>query len=358
MTRERIAVAMSGGVDSSVAAALLAREGDEVFGITLQLLPCEDRPLGGGCCSLESAQAARAVADRLGIDHLVVDARGEFERQVLGPCWDEYARGRTPNPCVLCNQEVKWGVLFAKARALGATRIATGHYARVGPSPSGRPSVLRGLDPGKDQSYFLFSLEPDLLAATVLPLGALSKPRVRGLARELGLATAERPESQDACFEVSEDGFAESLRLRFGADARPGAIVDDQGRAVGRHGGLHRFTLGQRRGLGVSLGGRAFVRELRAPANEVVVTRDASALLSRALVVRLAGARDAPLPERAHVQIRSRHRAVPARLAPIDGARARVEFEEPQRAATPGQAAVFYDGDRVVGGGWIESLER
>ncbi|MBI5546841.1 MAG: tRNA 2-thiouridine(34) synthase MnmA, partial [Deltaproteobacteria bacterium] len=147
---------MSGGVDSSVAAALLVRAGHEVVGITLQLLPCEDRPLGGGCCSLESALQARGVADRLGIEHLVVDARGEFERQVLRRCWDAYDQGRTPNPCVLCNSDLKWGVLLARARHLGATHVATGHYARVGPGPQGRPSVLRGLDPAKDQSYFLF----------------------------------------------------------------------------------------------------------------------------------------------------------------------------------------------------------
>ncbi len=354
MALDRVAVAMSGGVDSSVAAALLVRAGHEVVGITLQLLPCEDRPLGGGCCSLESALQARAVADRLGIDHVVLDARGAFERQVLRPCWDDYARGRTPNPCVLCNEAVKWGTLLDKARALGARAVATGHYARLCTGPSGRPSLLRGSDPGKDQSYFLFSLTEEQLAATLLPLGAMTKPQVRALAREWGLATAERPESQDACFEASEDGFAESLRLRFGAEARPGDILDAQGRAVGRHQGLHRYTLGQRHGLGVSLGGRAFVRALDAGRNAVVVTTDPSQLLSGELRVRLAGARDRPLPERCQVQIRSRHRAVEARLIGEGEGRVRVALAEPQRAVTPGQAAVFYDGERVAGGGWIE----
>ena len=353
MASGRVAVAMSGGVDSSVAAALLARAGHEVVGITLQLLPCEDRPLGGGCCSLESAAQARSVADRLGIDHLIVDARGTFEQQVLRPCWDEYARGRTPNPCVLCNQTVKWGVLFDRARALGARQLATGHYARIGASPAGRPSLLRGLDPNKDQSYFLFSLEEEQIGATLLPLGAMTKPQVRALARELGLATAERPESQDACFDSSEDGFAESLRLRFDARARPGDIVDREGRVVGHHEGLHRFTLGQRRGLGVTLGGRAFVSALRAEANQVVVTPDPDDLLARELEVRLAGARDRPLPDRCLVQIRSRHKAVPAALVAGGEAGVRVVLDEPQRAVTPGQAAVFYDGDRVAGGGWI-----
>jgi tRNA-specific 2-thiouridylase len=352
MAQELVAVAMSGGVDSSVAAALLARQGVPIVGITLQLLPCEDQPLGGACCSLEAAMQARSVADRLGVDHVLVDARGEFERFVLKPCWEAYSRGQTPNPCVLCNQDVKWGVLFAKARALGATRVATGHYAQVGPG-SGRTCLRRGLDPAKDQSYFLFSLSQAQLDVTVMPLGGLTKVRVRELAREFGLATAERPESQDACFSISEDGFGESLRLRFDAGARPGNIVDESGAIVGRHEGLHRFTLGQRRGLGISVGGRAFVKELRAATNEVVVTLDEKRLWTRRLVIALAGARDVPLPSRVHAQIRSRHRAVPASVTGLAGERAELVFDEAQRAVTPGQATVLYEGDRVVGGGWI-----
>ncbi|MBI5548925.1 MAG: tRNA 2-thiouridine(34) synthase MnmA, partial [Deltaproteobacteria bacterium] len=215
---------------------------------------------------------------------------------------------------------------------------------------------LRGLDPAKDQSYFLFSLEEEQLASTLLPLGALTKKEVRALARELALPTAERPESQDACFDTSEDGFAESLRQRFDAPARPGRVVDAQGRELGRHEGLHRFTLGQRRGLGLSLGGRAFVCALRPESSEVVVTRSPDDLLARGMRVALAGARDHPLPERCQVQIRSRHHAVPARVSQEQseaGAIAQVSFEMAQRAVTPGQAAVLYEGDRVVGGGFI-----
>ena len=353
MTGELVAVAMSGGVDSSLAAALLVGQGRRVVGVTLQLLPCDERPLGGGCCSLESASQARAVADQLGIEHLVLDARREFEASVLRPSWDEYAVGRTPNPCVLCNRFLKWGVLFDRARQLGATRLATGHYARIGASSAGRPSVLRGLDPNKDQSYYLFSLEAEQIAATILPLGTMTKVEVRQRARELGLPTAERPESQDACFETSEDGFAESLRQRFDAVAKPGAIVDGQGHELGRHPGLHRFTIGQRHGLGICGGGRSFVSALRPETSQVVVTRDERDLLSRTVRVRLAGARDA-LPSRAQVQIRSRHAAVSAELAmDHDLAMALGSFDEPQRAVTPGQAAVFYDKERVVGGGFI-----
>jgi tRNA-specific 2-thiouridylase len=348
---------MSGGVDSSVAAALLARAGHEVVGITLQLLPCEDRPLGGSCCSLESATQARAVADKLGIEHMVVDARGEFESLVLRPCWQEYAAGRTPNPCVLCNERVKWGTLFEKARAVGASHIATGHYARVGASPTGRPSLLRGLDVAKDQAYFLFCLSERQLASTRFPLGELTKTKVREIARDLGLPTAERPESQDACFAISAEGFGESLRLRFGEPTRPGAIVGRDGRALGRHEGLHRFTIGQRRGLGVSLGGRAFVCALRPETNEVVLTRDEGDLFARTMVVELCGARDAPLPSRGQVQIRSRHPAVEATIEPDRGARARVVFAEPQRAVTPGQAAVFFEGERIAGGGFIREVQ-
>lgn len=353
MTGERVVVAMSGGVDSSVAAALLARAGHEVIGITLLLLPCEDRPLGGACCSIESATQARAVAEHMGIEHMVADARSAFEERVLRPCWDAYAAGRTPNPCVLCNQDLKWGVLLARAKALGAARIATGHYARIVAGPNGRPSLARGTDPLKDQSYFLFSLDEAQIAATLLPLGGLSKIDVRAQARALGLPTAERPESQDACFGVSEDGFAESLRLRFGNEAKPGRVLDRDGRELGRHDGIHRFTLGQRRGLGIALGGRAFVCTLRPEQNEVVVTRDQADLWVRSIRVRLAGARDAPLPSRCLAQIRSRHRAVPASLAVDEGGTVHALFDQPQRAVTPGQAAVFYDDDRVAAGGWI-----
>jgi tRNA-specific 2-thiouridylase len=348
MPRERIVVAMSGGVDSSVAAALLVREGVEVVGATLQLLPCEDRALDpSACCGLDGARSARAVADQLGIAHAVLDCRGEFEREVLRASWSEYARGRTPNPCILCNQHLKWGFLLRRLAGLGAERVATGHYARKGPGPC----LLRGADRDKDQSYFLFSLSDEQLARTRFPLGGMTKAEVRALARELGLPTAERPESQDACYTISEDGFAESLRLRFDQALPEGAFVAPDGRALGHHDGVHRFTVGQRRGLGLSLGARAFVSEIRAGTGEVVVTTDERSLLARGLVVRLARPTQAP---RFEVQIRSRNRPVSARLVRADDSVAEIAFDGPQRAVTPGQAAVFYDGERVVGGGWIE----
>lgn len=349
MDTKRVVVAMSGGVDSSVAAALLLRQGYSVVGATLQLLPCEDRTLdASSCCGLDGARSARAVAERLGIPHAVLDCRGEFERDVLRASWDEYARGRTPNPCILCNQFIKWGFFLKRLAGLGGELTATGHYARLGPGPS----LRRAADSMKDQSYFLFSLSREQLSRTLFPLGELTKAQVRALARELGLPTAERAESQDACYSASEDGFAESLRLRFDASARPGAFVSADGRELGRHEGVHRFTIGQRRGLKVALGSRAFVSEIRAGPAEVVLSTDERSLYARGLVVRLAYPLSAP--ERFEVQIRSRHRAVPARLVAAGATSAEIAFEVPQRAASPGQAAVFYDGDRVVGGGWIE----
>jgi tRNA-specific 2-thiouridylase len=353
MKPERILVAMSGGVDSSVAAALLVREGHEVLGATLQLLPCEERPLGPTCCSLEASMEARRVADRLGIPHCVIDCRREFEERVLKPSWAEYARGRTPSPCILCNQEIKFGFLRERAAALQAAAIATGHYARVAPSPSGRSSLWRGRDPLKDQSYFLFSIGSEGLGRVRFPLGEMTKKEVRAIARELQLPTADRAESQDACFVSSEDGFAESLRLRFDQPARPGDLVSPDGRRLGRHGGIHRFTIGQRSGLGVSLGARAFVSAIRPESAEVVVTTRPGELDSIGARVRLA----APLgtgPLRCLVQIRSRHKATPATVEAGAGGEARVLFSAPQRSVTPGQAAVFYQGDQVLGGGWIE----
>ncbi len=350
--RQRVLVAMSGGVDSSLAAALLVRQGFEVQGITLRLNPCEDQALGKSCCGVDAVLSARQVADQLGIEHAVLDVRREFEARVLKPAWSDYSRGRTPSPCVLCNQEIKFGLLLERARALGAPRIASGHYARIAKGEDGSPRLLRARDSTKDQSYFLFSLSPDQLDSLMLPLGEMTKAEVRAMARELSLSPAERADSQDACLSISEDGFAESLRQRFEEPALTGPFVDSSGKILGEHPGLHRFTVGQRRGLGISLGARAFVQELRAD-GAVVLTSDEKALWSAGLTARLVR----PLPgsfESVSVQIRSRHAAVPARLERAEGLSVQLRFEQPQRAVTPGQAAVIYDGERVLGGGWIE----
>jgi tRNA-uridine 2-sulfurtransferase len=353
----RVAVAMSGGVDSAVAAALLCDAGDDVIGLTARFWQCDEQTPRRGCCGLDAVVEARAAAGALGIPHYVVDCREEFERLVLRAAWEEYARGRTPNPCVHCNAAIKFGLLLDQARRLGAEHLATGHYATVLTDETGRPALLRGRDGQKDQSYFLFALDEHQLRAALLPLGGLTKDEVRQTARRRGLPNAERPESQDACLDPGEAGFAEALRQRFAAAARPGALIDDAGQQLGEHGGVHRFTVGQRRGLGVALGQRAYVLRIDAMRAEVVVGRDERGLAAPGLLasdVHWLVDLDEGAQRRCAVQIRYRHGAAPATIERTSSTEVRVLFDEPQRAVTPGQAAVLYDGPRVLGGGWIE----
>jgi tRNA-specific 2-thiouridylase len=347
-----IVVAMSGGVDSSVAAALLAREPVmEVVGVTLLL------STSGTCSGDDAVAAARDAAEVLGIRHHVLDCRDAFEEQVLRRAWAEYARGRTPNPCVWCNPAIKFGALWEHAAGLGASFIASGHHACIERPASGPPALLRGLDRDKDQSYFLFALAPEQLAVTLLPVGTMTKAEVRDAARAAGLPNADRAESQDACL-VGDEGFAETLRRRFGGASRPGDIVDTNGRVVGRHDGIHRFTVGQRRGLGVATGQRAYVTAIEADRHRVVIDHAPEALRSEGVEVRGVQWLVPPTGRgfEAEVQIRYRHSAAAGRVRlDVDRpGRVVVDFREPQRAVTPGQAAVFYRGRRVVGGGWIE----
>ncbi|MHC4600524.1 MAG: tRNA 2-thiouridine(34) synthase MnmA [Planctomycetota bacterium] len=355
--KEKIVVAMSGGVDSSVAAALLMREGFDPVGVTLRLWDCDEEGAAKACCGIDQAGYAREAAGRLSIPHFVVDAREEFEAQVLKPAWEEYASGRTPNPCVACNEKVKFGLLLEKAKALGAARVASGHHARI-VEAGDAPALERAKDRSKDQSYYLFSLSPDQLRAAATPVGEYAKVEIRRIARDLGFASADRPESQDACFAVEDGGFAEALRLRFGGRAIPGDLVDDEGRVLGRHEGIHRVTIGQRRGLGVALGRKAYVSAIRADRAEVVVSVEDRALLAAGLVASqfrwlVPPGRGASVEGKA--QIRSRHAPVNARAEALQDGRVRVRFEKSQRAVAPGQAVVLYRNDRVLGGGWIEN---
>jgi tRNA-specific 2-thiouridylase len=343
----KIAVAMSGGVDSSLAAALLKAGGHEVTGLTMDL------SRGRGT----AVAPARRNAEHIGIEHQVLDLADEFQEAVLRPAWLEYAGGRTPSPCLRCNVEMKFGLLADAAFRMGAERLATGHYARVEAGPDGAPILLRGADPSKDQSYFLAFLSRQQLERSTFPLGAMTKQVVRAMAAELGLPGAAAAESQDACIVQEGESFAETLRNLFGAEARPGPVVDDEGRMLGTHGGAHLFTIGQRKGMPAPASGRCWVKAIEPERRTVRVTCDRDKLMAVKLAasrVNWIGGTPPSGQIRCGVQIRYRHEAVPARLYPVGGDKVEVFFDSPVRAVTPGQAAVFYDGERVLGGGWID----
>jgi len=355
------AVAMSGGVDSSVAAALLAAEGHEVVGLTMNLWPQwlpEPDDAFKACCGVSAIADARAVARHLGIRHYVLNMREEFEQAVIGYFVDEYARGRTPNPCVACNQSIKFSLLLAKMTALGLDGIATGHYARVAGEPrTGRRLLLRGRDPAKDQSYVLFGLTQEQLERLRLPIGEHTKDDVRRLARRFGLPVAEKPDSQEICF-VPRGTYVDVV-ARFRPEAlRPGPIMDTQGRQVGTHQGIARYTVGQRRGLGMAAGTPRYVVAIDAARNTVVVGDEAD-LLCRSIAaagMNWIAARPAR-PLRVTARVRHAASDVPAVVDPGPGPdEADVIFDESQRAAAPGQAVTLYDGERVLGGGVIAAV--
>ncbi len=368
MSERPLAVAMSGGVDSSVVAGMLRARGENVIGLTMQLwnqrrLPeIQSDKATGRCCSLDDVYDARAVAQHLGIPYYVVNFERDFEDQVVKPFVDEYLAGRTPIPCTLCNNFIKFDRFLEMAEGVGAERIATGHYAQIRPNPdSGRWEMLRSVDRAKDQTYFLFGLKQDQLARSMFPLGAMEKSAVRELARELGIPTAAKPDSQEICFVPNGDyaAFIDAYFREQGIAPQEvaGELVTADGQVVGEHAGVHHFTVGQRRGLGVAAGEPLYVIATDPASRRVTVGRDRELLSDRTIAsgvnwISIAAPRE---PVRAEVKIRNKHAAAPATLLPTSNPdRVEIRFDEPQRAVTPGQGAVFYSGDLVLGGGWIE----
>lgn len=356
--RKRIVVAMSGGVDSSVAAALYKEQGHEVIGMTMQIWDYSrfDAPEGetfGTCCSLDDVYDARRVAESLEIPFYVVNFEDYFQEMVIDPFCDDYFNGRTPNPCILCNQVLKFEILMRRARELQADYLATGHYAQI-VETDGLYRLVKGVDNQKDQSYFLFTLNQEQMQMVRFPLGGMTKEEVRGHASRFNLRVAEKPESQDICF-VPDGDYVRFLEEERGSGALDGNIVHVSGEVVGQHKGIYRYTIGQRKGLGISWPEPLFVVGLDVEKKQVIVGEKQHLARNAFSVYAVNWSTETPIdPFNAHCRIRYRHNEVPARIEPLADKRARIILEEPQNGVTPGQAAVFYAGNEVIGGGWIE----